>query len=623
MGESRFRRGRRAFRRWRRARPFWGGVFTLLSGLEFYLTVHADPLSFSLSFGQQGFLAWLLPLVLVLCGFLGWFTPQRVFYGVVAAVTAVYGLIGLNLGGFLVGTVLGIVGGGLLASWTPTDPAGQLAGPPGGQDLPQTRRPPVAETGTDPGVPGLPRAAGAPDSSGAEGRSEGQASFPVAPQEDLGDLSSEFLAPQGVAGSQTTTGGGTEAGGVAAVRQLGELNENVAAAVDGARDGRIRKVQGHLRLGGTDALALVLAVAVAGGSTLLVVPPSTAQVASVPRAAPAKPAAVSCVEVPRTSADAGAKVTAKATKTAKTTAKATETAKTTAKATETAKTTKAAMPSTPPTRTPSTAATPSARSALATKTPSTAATPSALSTRTPSTAATQSALATRTASTAATQSARSALSTRTPSTAATPSARSASPTDPPSALSTAASAKVPSAGTRTPAATTPTAGSPATASASASTRPVNCSGALSARALTAAAAAMPAVSGVSDLTTDSLVMHGLSYDGVVDLQKVDGSTIRVLRFSMSSVSHTPFRLDTSDRTGNQHFTADVLTVSGEVSVYCTSLSGKLLGLIPLTFTPDSPPLLILPDLSLASVTIGLVDVQAQRLDASSFAVVPG
>jgi hypothetical protein len=149
---------------------------------------------------------------------------------------------------------------------------------------------------------------------------------------------------------------------------------------------------------------------------------------------------------------------------------------------------------------------------------------------------------------------------------------------------------------------------------------------MSVKALTAATADMPAVSGVSTLTTKTLDMKGLSYDGIVDVPKVDGSTIRVLRFSMASVSHTPFRLDTSDASGQQHFTAGELalsaTASTTVSVYCTSLAGTLFGIFPLKFTPDSPPLLVIPGmpLTLGNVTIGLVDVQAHRLDATSFTV---
>jgi hypothetical protein len=46
--------------------------------------------------------------------------PQhRIFYGVIALVVAVYSLIGVNLGGFFIGMLLGSVGGILIVSWMP------------------------------------------------------------------------------------------------------------------------------------------------------------------------------------------------------------------------------------------------------------------------------------------------------------------------------------------------------------------------------------------------------------------------------------------------------------------------------------------------------------------------
>jgi len=132
------------------------------------------------------------------------------------------------------------------------------------------------------------------------------------------------------------------------------------------------------------------------------------------------------------------------------------------------------------------------------------------------------------------------------------------------------------------------------------------------------------VFGVSALSADTLTMHGLSYDGVVDLPKADGSTVQVLKFSMTSATHTPFRLDAADSSGQQHFTAGSLTVSGHVSVYCTSLSGTiLLGLVHLSFTPASPPPLVLPDLTLTQAKLGLVDVTADTLTATGFGVTAG
>jgi hypothetical protein len=120
-------RGWDAFRRWRRTRPFWGGLFTLLAGVEIFATTQPGFAlgGLTFQFGPTGFLSWLIPVVLAACGLLFWFTPQqRMFYAIVASVTAVYSLIGVNLGGFFIGLLLGMVGSALGFAWTPvTQPA--------------------------------------------------------------------------------------------------------------------------------------------------------------------------------------------------------------------------------------------------------------------------------------------------------------------------------------------------------------------------------------------------------------------------------------------------------------------------------------------------------------------
>lgn len=126
-----YRRNWQGFGRWRHTRPFWGGLLMVLSGIEYLLSSHLDLSPVKVQFGPQGFLSWVIPLALVLAGVLVWFSPpQRVFYGVLAVAVAVYGLIGLNLGGFLLGMLLGILGGALAASWGNTEPA-PAAEPPG------------------------------------------------------------------------------------------------------------------------------------------------------------------------------------------------------------------------------------------------------------------------------------------------------------------------------------------------------------------------------------------------------------------------------------------------------------------------------------------------------------
>ncbi|MFY1618316.1 DUF6114 domain-containing protein [Micromonospora sp. WMMD736] len=110
----------RDFRRWRRSRPFWGGLFTILAGVEILGTTKVSLAGLTLQMGPTGFLSWLIPTILVTCGLLMWLSPaQRIFYAIVGAVTAVYSLIGVNLGGFFIGMLLGMVGSALGFAWVP------------------------------------------------------------------------------------------------------------------------------------------------------------------------------------------------------------------------------------------------------------------------------------------------------------------------------------------------------------------------------------------------------------------------------------------------------------------------------------------------------------------------
>src|SRR5688500_10644681 len=79
------------FRRWRRHRPFWGGLRLVLAALELSLSANMNLNGMEVRPGPQGFLSYLRPLLLLICGTLTWFSPaQRVFYGVVALLTALY-----------------------------------------------------------------------------------------------------------------------------------------------------------------------------------------------------------------------------------------------------------------------------------------------------------------------------------------------------------------------------------------------------------------------------------------------------------------------------------------------------------------------------------------------------
>ncbi|MFF0172320.1 DUF6114 domain-containing protein [Micromonospora profundi] len=136
----------RSFRRWQRSRPFWGGLFTILAGAEMFASTRMTINGLSFHSGASGLLSLLIPVILVTCGLLIWLSPaQRLFYSIVAAVTAVYSLIGLNLGGFFVGLLFGIIGSALAFAWAPARPA---APPPAEADAEPAVEPPTADQPT-------------------------------------------------------------------------------------------------------------------------------------------------------------------------------------------------------------------------------------------------------------------------------------------------------------------------------------------------------------------------------------------------------------------------------------------------------------------------------------------
>jgi Family of unknown function (DUF6114) len=116
------RRARLAWRHWRRTRPFWGGGLLIASGVWILGTVKA-PLPVILHIGAQGTAAFVVPLLILLSGLLLWFNPQqRLFYSIIGLLMSLASWVTSNLGGFIVGLLLGMVGGSLAFSWTPDKP---------------------------------------------------------------------------------------------------------------------------------------------------------------------------------------------------------------------------------------------------------------------------------------------------------------------------------------------------------------------------------------------------------------------------------------------------------------------------------------------------------------------
>ncbi|MFJ5530621.1 DUF6114 domain-containing protein [Streptomyces sp. NPDC093261] len=112
-------RARSAFRRWQGNRPFWGGLLLALGGAEILLTEKA-PLKVITHIGMQGLAGYLLPTVMLLCGLLLLFhSAQRLFYSIVGILASLGTWLTSNLGGFLIGLLLGATGSCLAFGWLP------------------------------------------------------------------------------------------------------------------------------------------------------------------------------------------------------------------------------------------------------------------------------------------------------------------------------------------------------------------------------------------------------------------------------------------------------------------------------------------------------------------------
>ncbi|MBD0423792.1 hypothetical protein H0H10_32325 [Streptomyces sp. TRM S81-3] len=119
MAADRRRGFRSAFRHWRSGRPFWGGLLLALGGAEVLFTMKAS-LKVVLHVGMQGVAGYLLPVLMLLCGLLTLVNPaQRLFYSLLGVLASLGTWLTSNLGGFLVGLLLGCVGSCLVFGWLP------------------------------------------------------------------------------------------------------------------------------------------------------------------------------------------------------------------------------------------------------------------------------------------------------------------------------------------------------------------------------------------------------------------------------------------------------------------------------------------------------------------------
>ncbi|NEB74136.1 hypothetical protein G3I40_02610 [Streptomyces sp. SID14478] len=112
---------RRTLRRWRRTRPFWAGLLLVLGGAELLL-VPLSPLTVLVSLGLGGIAAIGIGLALIVAGLFLWFLPHtRHYVSLNALILSVLSFAATNLGGFLLGMVLGIAGSAMGFGWSPVE----------------------------------------------------------------------------------------------------------------------------------------------------------------------------------------------------------------------------------------------------------------------------------------------------------------------------------------------------------------------------------------------------------------------------------------------------------------------------------------------------------------------
>ncbi|MGR4848729.1 hypothetical protein [Streptomyces sp. LARHCF252] len=112
------------------------------------------------------------------------------------------------------------------------------------------------------------------------------------------------------------------------------------------------------------------------------------------------------------------------------------------------------------------------------------------------------------------------------------------------------------------------------------------------------------------LEASSLKLHGADYQGIVQVKTASGATKKVLKFVISKGTEIGdlHQLVTDKQSGKTHHVqaakGSTSTITdGKTVMYTEKISGNLLGLVPLTFDPEHPPPLNLPEIYFTNVKV--------------------
>ncbi|MFG3253099.1 hypothetical protein [Streptomyces sp. NPDC048172] len=110
------------------------------------------------------------------------------------------------------------------------------------------------------------------------------------------------------------------------------------------------------------------------------------------------------------------------------------------------------------------------------------------------------------------------------------------------------------------------------------------------------------------LKASSLTLKGASYKGIVEITMANGKTKKALKYTADELDigdmHQTVKGPDSKTTHVKAADGSTSTIrGGQVTMYTEELKGKLFGLIPMTFSPESPPPLDLPFIYLTDVEV--------------------
>lgn len=112
------------------------------------------------------------------------------------------------------------------------------------------------------------------------------------------------------------------------------------------------------------------------------------------------------------------------------------------------------------------------------------------------------------------------------------------------------------------------------------------------------------------LEASSLLLKGADYQGIVEVRTANGTKKKALKYVISGGTdigdlHQLVKDKQSGKTYHvQAYKGTTSTIrDGDTVMYTESISGNLFGLIPVTFTPDSPPPLNIPLIYFTNVKV--------------------